>query len=165
MICEPVSEKKLAEWRETYEQFKGRLKPNKKASKEVVNYLKNKYNVEQLFDEKHLMLVYESVVNNAFFRKKLLPGQVPTPVFFLVKNDNASKFLYENQENFWDNCAILVGIDLVTGYLYVEGSCLLYDELYAFQGLDELDLENFVRVADYVECIKKFDKSYYNAVK
>ena len=44
----------------------------------------------------------------------------------------------------------------------MEGSCLLSDEIYAFQGIDEFDLKNYVRVAEYIACIKKFNREYYD---
>ena len=81
---------------------------------------------------------------------------------FIVRNDGNGKALYDNREDLWENCPIFVGIDITTGYVHVEGSCDLYDEIFAFQGIDEFDLENCVRVADYINCIKKYDKDYYN---
>ena len=33
---------------------------------------------------------------------------------------------------------------------------MLWDELYAFQGLDETDIQNFYCVAEYVSCLKRF---------
>lgn len=47
---------------------------------------------------------------------------------------------------------MFVGIDLVSGYFYVEGSEEIYDDLFAFRGLDERDLDNFFLVAEYVKC-------------
>ena len=72
--------------------------------------------------------------------------------------------IYDNQENIWENCPIFIGIDLSTGYVQVEGSCLLYDEIYAFQGIDEFDIENCVRVAEYIDCLKKFNLKLYNKI-
>jgi len=37
----------------------------------------------------------------------------------------------------------------------VEGSEQIYDDLFAFRGLDEKDLNNVFMVAEYVKCIKK----------
>lgn len=54
---------------------------------------------------------------------------------------------------------IFVGLDLASGFYMVEGSTMLWDELCAFQGLDERDLENFVRVGQYVQCLKRFGKT------
>ncbi len=49
---------------------------------------------------------------------------------------------------------IFVGVDLATGYFLVEGSEQLWDELCAFSGLDERDLENYVCVGLYLDCLK-----------
>ena len=38
----------------------------------------------------------------------------------------------------------------------MEGSGELYDELIAFRGLDDRDLENFYLVAEYVAAAQKF---------
>jgi hypothetical protein len=43
-----------------------------------------------------------------------------------------------------------------TGYLLVEGSSSLWDELFAFQGLDKNDIENFYLVAEYIKSLKKY---------
>ena len=51
---------------------------------------------------------------------------------------------------------IFVGLDTVTGFFMVEGSSLLWDELYAFRGLDAQDLENYVCVAEYIACMQRF---------
>ena len=39
----------------------------------------------------------------------------------------------------------------------VEGSSQLWDELFAFRGLDDDDLTDFYLVAEYISCLKKFD--------
>ena len=33
---------------------------------------------------------------------------------------------------------------------------MLWDEMYAFRGLDEEDLKNYVRVAQYILALKRF---------
>jgi len=40
----------------------------------------------------------------------------------------------------------------------VEGSSMLWDELCAFQGLDAKDIENYYCVAQYISCLKRFNK-------
>ncbi len=54
---------------------------------------------------------------------------------------------------------IYVGMDLITGYFQVEGGCsLLWDQLFAFRGLDAMDLENYYLVAEYIGCLRRFGK-------
>ena len=38
----------------------------------------------------------------------------------------------------------------------MEGSSLLWDELYAYRGLNEPELENYYSVAEYVSCLNRF---------
>ena len=50
---------------------------------------------------------------------------------------------------------IFVAIDEITGTFHVELSVLLWDELFAFRGLDAADLENCYLVAEYLACREK----------
>ena len=52
-----------------------------------------------------------------------------------------------------------MGVDLASGFYMVEGSTLLWDELRAFQGLDEKDLQNFVMVAQYLEVQERMNRT------
>ena len=52
-----------------------------------------------------------------------------------------------------------MGIDLVSGYFHVESPDRkemerIYDDLFAFRGLDETDLQNYFLVAQYLLCKK-----------
>ena len=40
----------------------------------------------------------------------------------------------------------------------VQGSTLLWDELCAFQGLDERDLQNYVITAQYIRALERVGK-------
>lgn len=164
MIFGPGSKEKLKEWQATYNEFKDKIQPNRKEGSEVFQYLKNKYSLEEYFEEKYLSPVTETVLKNEFYRQKLPLNSQPNPIAFIIKNEGDGEGLYKNQEQFWQGCPIYVGIDLTTGFVLVEGSCNLYDEIYAFQGVDRYDLENCVRVADYVQCIKKFNIPLYESV-
>ena len=53
---------------------------------------------------------------------------------------------------------IFVGVDLVSVFFTVEGSSMLWDEIYAFQGIDERDLKHCVRVAQYIAALKRLGK-------
>ena len=46
-------------------------------------------------------------------------------------------------------------MEFETGCIFVEGSSVLADEITAFQGLDQDDLENYYLVANYIRCLKK----------
>jgi len=164
MITGPASKEQLKEWHAVHALFKDKLKPNRKSGREVLEFIKNKYPLEEVNDEMYLKVVADNVSSSDFLKKRLPNGLEVRPVAFIVKNEGLGKALYDNCEEIWDDCPVFVGIDLTTGYVHIEGSCALYDEIFAFQGIDEFDLENCVRVADYVNCIKKFDKDFYDSL-
>ncbi len=164
MIFGPASKEKVCEWRKIHAQFKGVLRPNRKSGKEVLEYLQNKYLLDEINEEKAFNAVYETVLKNDFHKQKLAADSQPEPKTFILKNEGAGKFIYNNQEYIWEGCPIFIGIDLSSGYVHIEGSCLLYDEIYAYQGIDAFDIENCVRVADYIDCIKRFNVEFYNEI-
>ncbi len=164
MIFGPASREKLREWREIHKQYKGKLTPNRKSGKEVLEYLLNKYLLDEFNEEKGARAVSETVLNNEFQKQKLPQNSQPEPKTYILRNEGNGKFIYDNQEDIWEGCPIFIGIDLSSGYVQIEGSCLLYDEIYAFQGIDKYDIENCVRVADYMDCLKKFNPKLYNAI-
>ena len=120
MLTHKAKKAEIAEWKKTFESYKGLLQPNRKSGGEIARYLCERYPVRPIFEE-------------------------------------TGGRLYENKEEiFKDVEEIFVGIDLETGYFCVEGSGELYDELIAFRGLDDRDLENFYLVAEYVAAAQKF---------
>lgn len=164
MIFTPLSQEKLNEWREIHKNFKDKLTENRKSGSEVLEYLKSKYLLEELTDQKSLSVVSENVLNNAFYKQKLPENSQPEPKAFILKNEGNGKTIYDNQEDIWEDCPVFIGVDLISGYVHIEGSCLLYDEIFAFQGIDRYDLDNFVRVGEYIECIKKFSPKLYDTL-
>ena len=154
----------VCEWRKIHAKFKDKLQPNRKSGKEVLEYLQNKYLLDEINEETAFNAVYETVLNNEFRKQKLPPNSQPEPKTFILKNEGNGKTIYDNQEYIWENCPIFIGIDLSSGYVQVEGSCFLYDEIYAFQGIDEFDIENCVRVAEYIDCLQKFNPKLYNEI-
>ena len=164
MIFGPASKEKLYEWRTIHNQHKDKLVPNKRSGKEVLEYLQNKYLLEEISEDNTFRAVSETVLKNSFQKQKLSKNSKPQPRCFILRNEGYGKFIYDNQEDIWNGCPVFIGIDMCSGYVQIEGSCLLYDEIYAFQGVDEYDIENCVRVADYIGCIKKFNPTLYNAI-
>lgn len=100
---------------------------------------------------------------NSYYAEKLPKGTDPiTKAFFLENIENGEIFYCDGNRggtDIWGGeiSRIFVGIDLVTGFFMAEGSTMLWDELYAFRGLDEQDLKNYVCVAKYINCLKRFD--------
>lgn len=164
MIFGPASKEKVLEWREIHKQFKDKLTPNRKSGKEVLEYLQSKYVLDEFNEERAFHAIYETVLKNEFQKQKLPVNTQPEPKTFILKNEDNGKRVYDKQESIWENCPIFIGIDLSSGYVQIEGSCLLYDEIYAFQGIDEYDIENCVRVAEYIDCVKRFNPKLYKEI-
>lgn len=69
------------------------------------------------------------------------------------------KKLYDIQDDIFRYNKILVGIELNSSYIFVDGSSYLYnlyDELIYFSGLDEEDIKNYFLSAQYVQYREKF---------
>ncbi len=164
MITKKPTPEILTEWKNIFEQYKDLLQPNRKSGTELLDYLQSNYSLTEITDEEILSVISENVSRNDFFAEKLSSGQLPLPKAFYLENvGNGHKFyLSENQDqlDLWGGeiTKIFVGIDLSSGFYLVEGSTMLGDELRAFQGVDEKDLENYVVVADYIRALQRFDK-------
>ena len=153
ITCEPTQEI-LAEWKAIWRDYKDQLRPNRKTGAQLVDFLQQRYTLTELFDPKAAEMVTDTVMMNEVFAEKLPDGAAPIPRTFLVADQGNGESLYRDRHNdpaeVWQGVEqILVGIDLASGVFMVEGSTMLWDELCAFQGLDEMDLKNFVCVAQY----------------
>lgn len=156
MLMEKATPKMIEEYKETWNEYKDKLRPNKKSGKEVVEYLKDKYILEELHDDNARLTVIENVLYNNPYAEKLPMGAKPHAVTFAVKSEGNGKFLYEGQDEIFRGINIFVGVELESGFFCVEGSSLLWDELYAFRGLDEKDIQNYFCVGEYISCLKKY---------
>lgn len=161
MIFAPATKELVKEWKYTHSIYASKLKPNKVNAEKIVKFIKDRYNVKEVVDQELLNGISNCIVENSFFAQKLKNDSAPRIVAFTIINDEKSSALYNSQESMWEKCPIFVAIDFETGYIQVEGSCELYDELFAFQGLDKCDIENIVRVSDYISCIKKYNIGLY----
>jgi hypothetical protein len=162
MITKEATKEMLVEWQSTWLQYKEKLKPNRKSGKELLQYLQDKYVLTEIHEKDALDAVIGNVIMNAPYAEKLPKGAVPAPRTFFLENAGSGEIFYrdENKDSaeVWgsDLARIFVGIDMVTGFFTVEGSTMLWDELYAFRGLDEKDLSNYVCVAEYIHSLKRF---------
>ena len=153
MLMQEPTEELIKEWQDIYNKNKDKLKPNKKEGLEIIEYLKENYSVIEIESSKFEKIVYDNIVLNEFSNQKLC-GENPIIRLFEVTD----KKLYEKQDNVFKGIKIIVGIELRTSFIYVEGSSYLYDELVAFTGLDNKDLTNYFLVAQYIKCKEKFNK-------
>lgn len=164
MITRKPTKKVLEEWNLIWKRYKDVLKPNRKSGAEVLSYLQSHYILTEIDDENALSCISESVKENEYLAEKLPEGASTIPrAFYLENAGNGRKFyLPENKDDtdVWGDIIskIFVGVELSSGSYQVEGSTMLWDELCAFQGIDEKDLKNYVVVADYINSLKRFGK-------
>ena len=135
LLTREATPEMVREWKQIYEEKRSSMKPNRKTGAEVDEYLRTKYSVTPINTDEADKIIIENIVNNQCFKEKLPDEVKPKPVTYYVG---------ENK--------VFVGIDLVSGYFCVEGSEEIYDDLFAFRGLDERDLDNFFLVAEYDKC-------------
>ena len=157
MLTHEPSIEEIAGWKQVFSVYRPRLKPNRKSGEELLAYLRSCYPLRMLADADADQVVIQNILFNESLSRELPPGVAPRPVCCIVESTGASEALYREQDDCFAGIEIFVGIDLVTGYFVVEGNSRLWDELYAFRGLNERDLENYYSVAEYVACLKRFD--------
>ena len=87
MIFGPASKEKVCEWRKIHKEYKYKLTPNRKSGKEVLEYLQNKYLLDEFNEERAFRAVYETVLKNEFQKQKLTPNSQPESKTFILKNE------------------------------------------------------------------------------
>ncbi|ODM25015.1 hypothetical protein [Acetivibrio mesophilus] len=163
MITKEPTPEILGEWKSIWMQYKDILKPNRKSGQELLEYLQNKYILTEIHEKRATDAIIYNVTMNKVYEEKLPEGKTPIPRAFYLENAGNGEVFYrdENKDSMdiWggDITKIFVGIDEVTGFFMVEGSTMLWDEMCAFCGVDEKDLQNFVCVAEYINALKRFD--------
>ena len=156
MLTQMPTPKMIEEWKAIFAKYKSQLKANKKTAKEVIEYLQSKYPIEEITTDEVKQVVIDNITRNQPFAEKLPQGKELRPIVYTVLNKSNAVLLYTKQEDVFRGVPIIVGIELETGYVSVEGSGELTDELVAFQGLDGLDLKNYYLVANYITCLQKY---------
>ena len=156
MLMEEATPKMIEDWKRVWREYRGKLKPNRKNGQEIVDFLRSKYSLTELWDAAALDVVTENVLSNEPYAEKLRKGEKPIPKTFIINRAGAGEVLYENQDEIFRGNGIFVGVDLVSGFYCAEGSSLLWDELCAYRGLDKKDMENFFCVAQYIACLERF---------
>ncbi len=153
MITSAPTERQLARWKELWITHKDFLVPDRKSGQQLIDYLTALYPLEETSDADILDTVRENITANSFFADKLPEGRKPEPrAFYVLDECNGSQLYKCRSDIFAEVKRIIVGVDIVSGCYIVEGSEDLWDELCAFQGLDEADLGNYVRTGQYLEC-------------
>jgi hypothetical protein len=157
MLMQEATPEMVETWKSIFAEYKTRLCPNRKKASDIIEYLEGKYQLGESVDEQWKQVVIDNVLLSDFYLSKLPAGRTVTPRVFYVKNTGNGKSLYRQQDDIFSGREIIIGIDMETGFFHVEGSSLLWDELFAFRGLDEDDLNNYYLVAEYISCLKRFD--------
>ena len=158
MLTRKVSPEMIREWKDTAATYRPLLHPDKKTGHEILAYLTGKYPVRELPEGSMNEIISDNVLLNDCNARKMPAGTVPEAAGFVIENTGTGKHLYENQDECFRGTTILAGVELHSAYFLVEGSSLLWDELFAFRGLDEEDLTNYYLVAEYVACLRRFDQ-------
>ena len=145
MITTELTGEMIAGMKRLCKAHRPALRPNRKSGAEVDGYFRSKYPCQLLDDRAFRAVVAANIMENAHSRAKLRDGTWPDIRCYRAGD-------------------VLVGIDLVSGEFHVEAENIakavpIYDDLFAFRGLDEEDLKNFVLVAEYVKLLQE------NAVK
>lgn len=146
----------VKEWKKVYNEYRDLLLPDMKSSGEVISYVTGKYVTEKINSELYENTVTYNIVNNDFFREQIPEGKSPVSYIYKIKNTAKGIQLYENREKIFSGTDIIFGIELLTCYIYVEGSSELYDEIFAYRGLNEKEINNFYLVSKYISCLKKY---------
>jgi len=155
MITQEVTPELLAAWKAAFDCYRHRLKPDRKTGPDLLAYLEQNYSLTEITGTAIQTVVSDNILLNKCHAQKLSPGKSPVPKGFFIENTGAGKILYENQDDLFRGIRILAGLDLETGFFLVEGSSRLWDELFAFRGLDADDLANPYLVAEYISCHEK----------
>ncbi|WP_368488193.1 hypothetical protein [Clostridium sp. BJN0013] len=157
MLMQELTPETVEEWKTIYVEYKTKLYPNRKTALEIIEYLKQKYPITEETKEELKQVVVDNVLVNEYYSNKLPNSKIPVAKVFFIENMGLGKCLYEKQDDVFKENKIIVGVELESAFFMVEGSSMLWDELFAFRGLDEDDLNNFYLVAEYIICLKKFD--------
>lgn len=98
MLMQETTPEMVERWKEVWIEYKDKLLPNRKSGKEVVDYLKNKYPLEELYDDNAKQVVIDNLLYNRPLADKLPMGAELSVVTFVIENKDNGKFLYENQD-------------------------------------------------------------------
>ena len=156
MLRHQATPQDLAEWKEIHRAYKDRIRPDRKTGAQIKEYLLSRYPLAENASARARRVVEQNVLLNPPLAARLPSGAKPDPYCAIVLREGAALSLYAAQDPMYEGMDIFVGVDLATGYFLVEGSDLLWDELFAFRGLDGDDLNNAYLVYEYVGCRKRF---------
>lgn len=153
----PPTIEQIREWKEIYKKYRPELIPNKKTAKDLIFYLNMRYPIEEVESEEMKQAIVDTIKANRIYAKKCPMGRKLNVIVYRIPNQGEAAYLYEHQKREWKDMPIMVGIELETAYMTVKGSTELWEELVAFQGLDQEDMKSYYLVANYIKCLKKYN--------
>ncbi len=131
MITRPVTKKQLAAWQALWQQRRASMQPNRISGLQL----------------------------DAYFREKYRPKPYKNAAFADVVRRNVTEYtgiaVSSEIVTYQLHDALLIGIDLLTGYFHVESEnftamAAIWDDLFVTRGLSAADLENYVLTAQYI---------------
>ncbi len=155
MLTNEATPEMVEEWRAIWTEHRDRLQPNRRSGTELIAYLQSHYDVTEFKEPFADSIISGCVTDNLHNAEKLPEGTLPKPRTFRLSSTQRNARLFTQDPIYQYQDSIFVGIDEVTGTFHVELSVLLWDELFAFRGLDAADLENCYLVAEYLACREK----------
>ena len=141
MLTTAPTKEMISEWKRIFETYHSFLIPNRKSGNEVDKYFRENYPYQTYDNAEFREIVSLNITENDYFSSKLPKNTLPNIQSYKTGN-------------------VLVGIDLCTGEFHIESENIeqviaIHDDLFAFRGLDEEDINNFFLVAEYVKLTQK----------
>ena len=112
MLTELPTQEMIENWKQTFQQYRPVLSPNRKSASEMVAYLKSKYDLTEIDDNAWKQVVIDGVLLNEPFAAKLPLGSRPNAVVFAVQDRGNGEVLYRQQDKIFEGQQIVVGIEL-----------------------------------------------------
>lgn len=156
MLTTPPTPALIAHWQSVFKTYRHRLVPNKKSTEQVLAYLAERYPLEAVDTAAARAVVTGNITANRPLAEKCPPGRDLRPVVFMIPRQGSGVRLYQEREALYGDSPIMVGLEHETAFVMVEGSGDLADQLVAFAGLDQADLDNYYLVANYIACLEKY---------
>lgn len=152
MLTTSPTQEMIDDWKSIYEANKDKLIPNRKSANEILDYLHHKYQITKLENPEYNEVILSNTLEYLKALNKPINKSSIQTAAYEIKNSDAGKALYQNQDEVFQGESIIVGLEFTTNFFMVNGSALLHDELTAFAGLDKTELTNYFLVAQYLSC-------------
>lgn len=136
MLTQEPTPEMIQTWKHIFETHRAGIRPNRKTGAQVDAYFRSNYDYIEIERPSFADTITANILENMYYAAKCPGGKRP-----VIRTYNTGE--------------VLVGIDLVSGYFQVEcekseKAVPIYDDLFVYRGLDEIDLTNFFLVAEYV---------------